>query len=226
VKLQALAAVLVPALLLSAEVGPGARAVSGAPGNLRFEKLNRTYSQVALEILPVEEGPVTVRLSSPRNSLVVRSHSLRLEPGAGNSFTADLQVEFLGKGWLVADVEVGGLSTRLQDEVQVPAQALEMQGRVRLRKVRGGYEVTPEQLPQSISVRIQSGIGKRLVELCEGVSSLPFTDVDCPALEQALTRAVVPLPAAGETFLLEDADVTPAEQRQLDGYLRDLRGGR
>ena len=55
------------------------------------------------------------------------------------------------------------------------------------------------------------------------MSSLPFTDVDCPALEQALTRAVVPLPAAGETFLLEDADVTPAEQRQLDGYLK---GGR
>ncbi|HEX3529778.1 MAG TPA: hypothetical protein VH988_22185, partial [Thermoanaerobaculia bacterium] len=114
-KLQSLAAVLVPALfLLSTEVGPGAQAVPGA-GNLRFERLNRTYSQVALEILPVEEGPVTVRLSSPRNSLVVRSHSLRLEPGAGNSFTADLQVEFLGKGWLVADVEVGGLSTRLQD---------------------------------------------------------------------------------------------------------------
>jgi len=226
VKLPTLAAVLVPALfLLSTEVGPGAQAVPGA-GNLRFERLNRTYSQTALEILPVEEGPVTVRLSSPRNSLVVRSHSLRLEPGAGNSFTADLQVEFLGKGWLVADVEVGGLSTRLQDEVQVPPQVLEMQGRIRLRKVRGGYEVTPEQLPHSIRVRIQTGLGRRLLDLCDGVSSLPFTDVDCPALEQALTRAVVPLPAAGETFLLEDADVTPAEQRQLDGYLRDLKGAR
>jgi hypothetical protein len=83
--------------------------------------------------------------------------------------------------------------------------------------------VTPEQLPPSIRVRIQTGIGRRLLDLCEGVSSLPFTDVDCPALEQALTRAVVPLPAAGETFLLEDADVTPMEREELDSYLKGRR---
>lgn len=207
---------LAPALLLLGGAAPGSSTPSG---ELRFERFNRGYDQAVPEILPIEEGPVTVRLSSPRNSLTVRNHGLRLEPGAGSSFTADLRVEFSGKGWLVADVDIGGVSTRLQDEVRVPFQALEMQGRIRLRKVRGGYEVTPEQLPKSVSVRIESGVGRSLVDLCDGVSALPLADVDCAALQRSLSRAVVPLPAAGESFLLEDTDLTPAERRQLDGYL-------
>jgi hypothetical protein len=219
---RALAAVLAPALLLLGGVVPGQGAAVSGDGELRFERFNRGYDQAVPEILPIEEGPVTVRLSSPRNSLTVRSHVLRLEPGAGSSYTADLRVEFSGKGWLVADVDVGGVSTRLQDEVKVPPQALEVQGRIRLRKVRGGYEVTPEQLPHSVSVRIESGIGRSLVDLCDGVSVLPLAslgDVDCVALERSLSRATVPLPAAGESFLLEDADLTPPERRRLDGYL-------
>jgi hypothetical protein len=226
VKTRALAVVLAPALLLWGGVAPGQGAA--VPGELRFERFNRGYDQVAPEILPIEEGPVTVRLSSPRNSLTVRNHAVRLEPGAGNSYTADLRIEFSGKGWLVADVDVSGVSTRLQDEVKVPPQELEMQGRIRLRKVRGGYEVTPEQLPHSVSVRIESGIGRSLVDLCDGVSALPLAplgDVDCTALERSLSRAVVPLPAAGESFLLEDADLTASERRQLDGYLSRGAGG-
>jgi hypothetical protein len=215
VKTRALAA-LVPALLLLGGVAPGR---SAGLGQFQFGRLNRGYSEVAPDILPIEEGPVTIRLSSPRNQLIVRSHLLRLEPGAGNSHSAELRIEFMGKGWLVADVDVGGASTRFQDEVQVPPQAVELQGRLRLRRVRGGYEVTPEQLPRRVGVRIQSGIGRRIIDLCDGVSALPFTDVDCPALDQALSRAVVPLPAPGESFLLEDAELTPQERQQLDGYL-------
>jgi hypothetical protein len=219
VKTRALAAApLVLTLLLLGGVVLGV-VVASVPGQFRFERLNRGYSEVAPEILPIEEGPVTIRLSSPRNNLIVRSHLLRLEPGAGNSHSADLRIEFMGKGWLVADVEVAGASTRFQDEVLVPPQALEMQGRVRMRRVRGGYEVTPEQLPRRVGVRIQSGVGRKIVNLCDGVSSLPFTSFDCASLEQRLSRAVVPLPAPGESFLLEDAELTPQERQQLDGYL-------
>jgi hypothetical protein len=189
------------------------------PGEFRFARLNRGYREIAPEILPLEEGPLTVRLSSPRNDLIVRSHLLRLEPGAGNSYSAELRVEFMGKGWLVADVEAAGLSTRLEDEVLVPPQAVEMEGRVRLRRVRGGYEVVAEQLPRRMGVRIQSGIGRRIVNFCDRVSALPLTALDCPALEQSLTRAVVPLPPAGESFLLADADLTPQDRQQLDAYL-------
>jgi hypothetical protein len=31
---------------------------------------------------------------------------------------------------------------------------------------------------------------------------------------------VVPLPAAGESFLLEDVELTAQERQQLDGYLK------
>jgi hypothetical protein len=223
---RALAAVLAPALLLLGGVSSGQPAGSGAPpGELQFERLNRSYSQVAPELLPITEGPVTVRLSSPQNSLTVRSHLLRLEPGAGNSHTADLHIEFSGKGWLVADVEMAGVSTRLEAAVVVPEQTLEMQGRLRLRKVSGGYEVTPEQLPRQVVIRIESDIGRRLVDLCDGVSQLPFTAVDCTALERALSRAAVPLPAPGESFVLADAELTPRDRQRLDLYLKSSAQG-
>ncbi len=70
-------------------------------------------------------------------------------------------------------------------------------------------------------MRIQSGIGRQIVNVCDGASVL--LSLDCPSLEQSLSRAVIPLPAAGEEYLLEDAELTPAERSQLDGYL-GLRG--
>ena len=191
-----------------------------ALGELRFDRLNREYPDVAPEIQPVVEGPVTVRLSAPRSQLALRNHSLRLEPGSGGSHSADLRLEFSGRGWLVADVDVAGVSTRLQDEVTVPPQAITLQGRVRLRKVAQGYWVTLEQLPERVRVRIESGVGRQIVQVCDGVSALPLTALDCPALERSLSRAVVPLPAAGESFLLENGELTPEERQRLDGYLR------
>ena len=166
---------------------------------------------------PVIEGPLTVRLSSPQNQIVVRRHLLRLEPGAGGSHSADLSIEFQGRGRLVADVEAGPVATRLQDEVLVPAQVARLQGRVRIRRVRGGYGVTPEQLPERLGVRIQSGIGRQIVGVCDGAAVV--LALDCSGLERSLSRAVIPLPAAGEEYLLEDAELTPAERSQLDGYL-------
>src|SRR6185436_11982318 len=197
---------------------PGGSAV---PGQIELQRLNRSYSELAPDILPVIEGPLTVRLSSPRNQIVVRRHLLRLEPGAGGSHSADLSIEFQGKGRLVADVEAGPVATRLQDEVLVPPQVAQLQGRVRIRRVQGGYGITPEQLPERLGVRIQSGIGRQIVNVCDGASVV--LALDCPSLEQSLSRAVIPLPAAGEEYLLEDAEITPAERSQLDGYL-GLRG--
>jgi hypothetical protein len=209
----------IPALVLAGGLAWSA----GVPGALRFARLNRGYSGIAPTLAPIEQGPVTIRLSSPRNDLTLRDNSLRLEPGAGGSNSAELRLEFSGKGWLVADVEMGGVSSRLQDEVVVPPQVLEMQGRVRVRKVRGGYEVTPEQLPRQVSVRIQSGLGQQLVELCDGASAL-LTELDCPGLQRSLSRAVVPLPAPGETFMLADSDLSPEERQQLEAYLSDAAG--
>lgn len=208
--------------LLSALLLLGAAALPS--GNFRFERFNRSYPEVVPEIAPIEQGPVTIQLSAPKSNLTLRSHFLRLEPGPGGSHTAELRVEFLGKGWLVADVDVAGLAgTRLQDQVLVPPQAVNLEGRVRLSRQPGAYVVTTEQLPSRMRVRIQSGIAGKVVGFCDRIPVLPGTDLDCEGLNRALSTAVVPLPPAGESYLLEDSDLTPEERQQLDAYLAGSR---
>lgn len=217
---------LAASLLLAAGVAaqrtvpPGAAAPMAAPpGQFRFERLNRTYENAAPEILPVESGLLSVRLTSPSNALIVRSHLLRLEPGVDGSHAGELAIDISGRGRLVADVALAGFETRFQDEVTVPAQSHRMEGRLRLARTRGGYAVTPEQLPRRVAVRIRSQLGADVVAFCERIALLPGMAVTCAGLDRALSTAVVPLPERGETFLLEDADLTPGDRRRLDAYL-------
>jgi hypothetical protein len=189
------------------------------PGQIQFARLNRTYPDAVTEIAPVTEGLVSIRLSSPSNQMTLRNHRLRLEPGLGGSHSAELRVEFEGKGRLVADVDVAGFGTRLQDNVVVPPQAANLEGRVKVRKVAGGYGVTPEQLPPRVAIRIESGIAGRVVGVCESASRISLAEMDCAGLARRLSVASIPLPSAGEEFLLEAAELTPAEREQLDAYL-------
>lgn len=189
------------------------------PGPLQFARLNRTYPDAVTEIAPVTEGLVSIRLSSPSNQMTLRNHRLRLEPGLGGSHSAELRVEFEGKGRLVADVDVAGFGTRLEDNVVVPPQAANLEGRVKVRKVAGGYGVTPEQLPPRVAVRIESGLAGRVVGVCESASRISLAAMDCAGLARRLSIASVPLPSAGEEFLLEAAELTPAERGQLDALL-------
>lgn len=193
------------------------------PGQFRFERFNRSYPEVIPEIAPIEQGPLTIQLTAPRSNLTLRSHFLRLEPGPGGSHSAELRVEFLGKGRLVADVDVAGLATRLQDDVVVPPQAATLEGRVRVTRDPGAYVITTEQLPKQMKVRIQSGIAGQVVGFCDRIPALLAADLDCERLNRLLSTATVPLPPAGESYLLEDADLTPEERSQLDAYLAGSR---
>lgn len=207
---------LIPAALLLGAALP--------PGQLRFERFNRSYPEVVPEISPIVQGPLTIQLSAPKSNLILRNHLLRLEPGPGGSHTAELRVEFQGQGWLVADVGVAGFTgTRLQDQVVVPAQAATLEGRVKVKREPGAYVVTTEQLPKQIRVKIESGVGTQIVGFCERIPSL-IGELDCPRLSQALSSAVVPLPPAGESYLLEDSELTPQERQQLDSYLATSKG--
>lgn len=197
---------------------------AAVPGQLRFERFNRSYAEVVPEIAPIAQGPLTIRLSAPKSNLTLRNHFLRLEPGPGGSHTAELRVEFQGKGWLVADVDVAGFTgTRLQDEVVVPAQTAILEGRVKVTREPGAYVVTTEQLPKQMRVKIQSGMAAQMVGFCDRVPTL-LGDLDCGRLDQMLSSAVVPLPPAGESYLLEDSDLTPQERQQLESYLASSRG--
>jgi hypothetical protein len=209
-------------LCVAALVLVGAAQAPPPGGPLRFERLNRPYEDIAPEIVPVVEGPITIRLSSPSNRMTVRDHRLRLEPGSSGSHSAELRVEFEGRGRLVADVDIAGLGGRFEDEVIVPAQAADLEGRVRVQKAAGGYLVTPEQLPPRVAVRIRSGLAGQIVGLCETAAQVPFTSLDCSGLNRRLSTALVPLPAPGESYLLEDADLSAEERRILDASLAPL----
>ncbi len=231
-----LALVLVAGLsqLGTAATAPTARSASApapapAPGGLlRFTRLNHAYSEPATAVDPITEGPLTVRLSSPSNKLVLVSNALRLEPGADGLYTADLEVRFYGKGRVVADVDmagVGGLAKRFTDEVVVLPQTRRLEGRVRVARSGDGYLLVPERLPRDLPVRIQSQLGNDIVGLCERIASLPFSDLDCSGLDRALSTARVPLPHAGEGFYLARTDLTPDERRQIETYLVRTRVG-
>ena len=207
-------------LLALGLVVPTAVAASTAGADFLFTRLYHAYSEpVSAE--PIVQGPISVRLASPRNKIVLRSHRLRLAPTyADGSYAAELQVEFFGKGELTADVDLAGHGRRLQEEVVVPPQRKVLGGRVRVARARdGGYLVTPLSMPRAIAVEIRSRLADDVVGLCENIASLPFSTLDCDGLDRALSTAVVPLPQAGEPFRLEARDVTAAERRQLDGFL-------
>jgi hypothetical protein len=194
-------------------------ATPAAPGLLRFTRLNHAYGEPATAVDPIVEGPLTIRLSSPRNKLVLVDNSLRLEPGADGLYTAELSVRFYGKGRVVADVDVSGVAKRFDDEVLVPPQTRRLEGRVRVSRSGDGYLITPERLPRELPVSIQSHLGNQIVGLCESLAAIPFSDLDCSGLERALSTARVPLPPAGEGFFLARGDLTPAERQQIEGYL-------
>ena len=61
-------------------------------------------------------------------------------------------------------------------------QAANLEGRVKVRKVAGGYGVTPEQLPPRVAIRIESGIAGRVVSVCESASRISLSEMDCAGL--------------------------------------------
>lgn len=204
------------ALLLT--LGAALPLAAAAPGVFQFPKLNKQYSMGDPEVAPIQQGPITIRLSSPRNVVIVHGHELRLTPVGDGSFDAEISADFLGKGELQADFETSaGTSSRLSDEILLPRQKVLVQARLRFAKVAGGYDITALGLPKSVPVDVRSRLMTNLVGLCNGVRLI--VSVDCEALDRGLTRVQVPLPEAGSVFYLSAADLTPAEQEGLERFL-------
>lgn len=191
---------------------------AAAPGSFQFPKLNRQYSMGDPDLAPIQQGPITIRLSSPKNLVIVQSHHLQLTPRGDGSFDAEISADFLGKGDIQADFETAaGTSSRLADEIQLPRQTVRVSARLRFARVVGGYDVTALTLPKSVPVNVRSQLMTSLVGLCDGVRIL--VPVDCDALDRSLTRVEVPMPAAGSVFYLSEADFTPEERAALEKFL-------
>lgn len=209
-------ATLAPAPELDAQ--PAASAPSGERRVFAFDRLNRSYEMDGSQIAPVRQGPVTIHLQSPRNSLVLRDHSVALTPLGDGTYDASIVLDFLGSGDLTADlVTDAGTSSRLDDLVIVPRQAIRLDGRVRFARVPGGWDVTALSLPKQVEIAIQSRLVGNLVTMCGSMGV--FLGLDCDALDASLSRIDVPMPEAGSVFFLPEEELTEPEVRALEAFL-------
>lgn len=193
-------------------------AAAPTPARFSFDSLNRTYHFDDSDLAPVRQGPVTIHLSSPRNVLVLKDHSVTLVPLSDGTFRASVGVDLLGSGDLVANlVTAAGTSSRLEDLVVVPRQTVRLDGRVRFSRVADGWDVTALALPDRVKIDIQSRLAGSLVSLCGQMAV--FLGLDCDGLDRSLSRAEVPLPEPGSVFFLPEEDLSAAEAATLDAYL-------
>ena len=195
---------------------------SGGPQQYRFEKLNRSYSDFVTDLAPIGEEGMSVLLRSPTQTLILRENRIRLTPVTASqdgAFMGEVELDVQGKGALVADVTLGPIVRQLTDELVVPPQTIRLAAKVRVRRVADGYEITPEQLPKSIEVAVQSKTIHQILALCDQAATLSLGAIDCSGLDRALTRPAVPIPGGGGAFHLGDENLTDGDRAQLDAAL-------
>lgn len=178
--------------------------------------LNTSFENLDSAITPVEEGPFTIRFSSPRHRLTVHRNRLRTTPLAPGLVDAEIEVELEGNGILHADVEGGGVENRFTDAVVAPRQTVRSTSVVRLERDEGGYLVTLVEPGPPVAFEISSAVGGEIVGICRVFALLPLFDLGCERLERALGIALVPLPEPGTRLLLPAGLLNEAERGFFD----------
>lgn len=208
---------LVPLLLVLA-LQPQTAAAAGA--EFEFQQLNRDYSYPTTNLVPIQQGPMSIRLGSPENTLSLRRHLVKLRPLPDGGFQAELSVLFDGQGRLEAELNIAGATQQLEDEVTLPRQSLELNGRIEISHGQDGYVIKATELhPPTLTLQIQSRLGTDLVQTCRRLAFLSLAGVACDSLQESLSQATFTLPA-GQTFLLPDSWLSPEEHQRLDAYLQ------
>jgi hypothetical protein len=210
-----------PLALLTSLVALAAAQSDTYTHSLRSDRVDGVHEDLAAVLEPVGVGPVTVRLTSPSHSLEVLEHELSLGPGADGSDAASLRARYQGRAHLVAELEVGGVTSEIEDDIVLPLQETELAGRVEIAKVEGGYRIVALEAPSHVEIRVESDLAGRLGLLCRGFAVLAMGNVDCDAVDRAMSVVRVPLPEPGEEFLVEGQDLTKHERRQIERYLRE-----
>ncbi len=206
--------------LLASWIAP-ARGLAAPPGarEFHFSKLNRIYDNLAGATVPVDMSPIKVLLSSSHERVLVKDNSVHLQPLGGDRFAGSVDLDLLGEGHVVADVDLAGQSQRLTDEVLLPPQRVSVAGVVRLSRAAGGYRIVTEKLPPSVRVSIRSHVVDQLLDTCSAASLISLGSLDCKPVAEALQRPEVPLPGPGSQFFLSDDDLTPGDRQALDALL-------
>lgn len=205
-----------PALWLATAATGAAAAEAGV---FELASLNRRHDRLAADIAPIEAGGITVQLSSPQHVLTLISNRVVLRPLSSGVYDLALQLEFAGHGKLLADLDLSGARSRLEDELTVPSQLRTVVAKVKIARSASGYLVTPLELPAKFEVAIESRLGGQLVAVCKGLSVFGVLPLSCDQLERSLSLVAVPMPAPGETYLFELDRLSPGERGAIDAFL-------
>jgi hypothetical protein len=180
--------------------------------------LNQTHTDLDVAPAPIREGPLAIRLSSPRHRVTLHHNRLVLSPSAGGDPDAWVEAEFEGAGDLVADVQGGPMATRIRDHVVAPRQVVQLRGKARITRNAEGYTLRLLEAPPSVPVRIRSGVISRCVALCRGLGL--FAVADCGRLQRALSTVQVPLDAEQTALLVPRAQLSATSRSYLDRFVR------
>ena len=180
--------------------------------------LNQTHTNLDFELAPIQEGPLSIQLSSPSHQLTLHRNRLVLTPSADGDPDAWVGAEFEGAGDLVADLEGGSIATQLRDHVVVPRQTVRLRGKVRVGRDAEGYRLRVLEAPPSVPVQIRSDLIGRCVAVCRGLGLLAV--VDCGRLERALSTVQVPIRSDQSTLRLAYARLSATDRAYLDRFVR------
>ena len=139
-----------------------------APKAVPFELsgLNRTYEDIVQGLDPWVQGGVTVRLRSPHLRLTLFGHRIWMRPSSRGHLLVNVDLDFEASGDVIADLEMGRISHRLDDHLVAPRQERSLHGEIEIERVEAGYRVTTVRLPRYVSIRIESQLTDSLIESC------------------------------------------------------------
>lgn len=197
--------VLITALLLLGAAAAAAQSVEVA-------SFNTTYEGTATDLEPIRQGPITIHVSSPSYRLTMHRNRFAFTPAGGGVLDATVECELEGTGQLVAVVETAGSRNDFDDRLEVPRQTLTLAGKLRLERIETGFRFTVVEAPATLGITIRSAALTRILGACDALSQIPFLALSCKGLEQALSTARVPVPKAGESFVLADSSLSLAER--------------
>lgn len=196
-------------------------ALAGAPASdgdgIEIGYLNRTWTELAPDAIPVTEGPLSVRLRSPQNRVTVHRNRLVLAPREGGDPDARIEAEFEAEGELVADVGGGRHATSFTDRVTAPRQSVRVAGRARVSRDADAYHLTLVDGPASAPVEIQSRAIGRVLGFCEQIGWLAA--VECGRLRGSLSTVRVPLGDRDRTLHLPRERLDAEERAYLDRFV-------
>lgn len=208
------------ALALSVAVPPLAAESVTYTHVLTSDRVNGVHKDLDVDISPIELGPLVIRLSTPSYRLEVLEHELELGAFGEGVDGGRVRARFSGQAHLVAELGVGDVTSEIDDNIILPLQEIDLEGRVELAREGDGYQVTTLETPSHVEIQMESDLAGSLELLCRGFAVMAMGNIDCDSLDQLLSRIKVPLPETGRQFFISSSDLTPHERQQIEDYFK------